>query len=260
MNESQIISCETALRAWFTSHADPILAEIDGLDIGWGGVQRWATSLMPAPDRGQHLDFACGYGTFLAQLGFRFPDVGLIGLNNNFTGPHALANALLAQADVKASLVKADALRMPFQEGAFSSVSCFLGLQDIEIGFGPAGVRAAFAEAVRVLEWEGILILLDEYSFEQFENMHKDLPTIVLARAERALDVRWDRKVAERAIEVYSEGWVAQARLNNADERQRLYEDVFTRMKAEMEDQLNKQGYYVPFGPVRLMILQKAKV
>lgn len=260
MNESQIISYETALRAWFTRHADPILAEIDGLDIGWGGVQRWATSLMPAPDRGLHLDFACGYGTFLAQLGFRFPDVRLIGLNISFTGPHALVSALLAQADVDVSLVQANALRMPFPESAFSSVSCFLGLQDIEIGFGPAGVQAAITEAVRALKWKGILILLDEYSFERFENIVKDLPIIVITRAERALDVRWDRKVAERAIEVYSEGWVAQARLNYADERQRLYEDVFARMKAEMEDQLSKQGYYVPFGPVRLMILQKVKV
>jgi hypothetical protein len=54
------------------------LAQIDGLDIGWGGVQRWATAHIPKPTEGPHLDFACGYGTFLAQLGWRFPDVYLI--------------------------------------------------------------------------------------------------------------------------------------------------------------------------------------
>jgi SAM-dependent methyltransferase len=257
MNESQIIACETALRAWFTRHADPILAEIDGLDIGWGGVQRWATSLMPALDCGQHLDFACGYGTFLAQLGFRFPDARLVGLNINFCGPHASIGALLAQADVQVSMVQADALRMPFAEGAFSSASCFLGLQDIEIGFGEPGVREAFTEAVRVLQRNGILILLDEFSFERFDDLHKDLPVIVLEKAERALDVRWDRQVAERAIELYSEGWVAQAQLANADERQRLYDEVYIRMEAEMVNQLNMQGYYVPFGPIRIVILQK---
>jgi hypothetical protein len=115
MNESQILSYETALRAWFTRNADTILAEIDGLD------------------------FACVYRTFLAQLGFRFPDARLIGLNIHFTGLHASISASRAEADVQASLVQADALRMPAPEGAFSSASCFLGLQDIEIGFGQAG-------------------------------------------------------------------------------------------------------------------------
>jgi hypothetical protein len=81
MNESQTLFQEKTLRKWFTREADPILAEVDGLDIGWGGVQRWATRRMPSVNRGMHIDFACGFGKVLAQLGWRFPDAQLIGLN-----------------------------------------------------------------------------------------------------------------------------------------------------------------------------------
>lgn len=257
VNESQILSCEAMLRAWFTRKADPILAEIDGLDIGWGGVQRWATAHMPALIHGLHLDFACGYGTFLTQLGWRFPDVQLIGLNIDFAGPHASIWELLTQAGVQASLVQADARQMPFPDDTFTSVSCFLGLQDIEIGFGQAGVRLALAEAVRVLQCEGTLTLLDEFSFEQFDRLLAGLPIVTLDKAERALDVRWNRQVAEKAIELYAKGWVAQARTSCAVERQRLFTDVRAQMKAKAEQQLNIQGYFVPFGPVRKIILRK---
>jgi hypothetical protein len=64
---------EAQLRAWFVRDGDPVCQvvdgwaingpAIDGLDIGWGGVQRWATARMP-PVHGLHLDLACGYGTF----------------------------------------------------------------------------------------------------------------------------------------------------------------------------------------------------
>jgi ubiquinone/menaquinone biosynthesis C-methylase UbiE len=258
VNKSQIRSCEMALRAWFTRNADPVLAEVDGLDIGWGGVQRWATKHMPVPICGPHLDFACGYGTFLAQLGWRFPEVRLVGLNIDYAGPHASIRELLAQAGVHASLVQADARQMPFPDGAFASVSCFLGLQDIEIGFGQAGVRTALAEAARVLQVKGTLTLLDEFSFEQFDKLLTGLWLIELDRAERELDVRWDRQVAERALDLYSEGWVAQVRSNSTAERKRLYTEIRGRMEAELERQLGNQGYYVPFGPVRMIILQKA--
>ncbi len=144
--EAWIRSCEHRLRTWFTRDADPVLRQIDALDIGWGGVQRWTTAWMPAPDGGPHLDVACGYATFLAQLGWRFPAARLAGLNIDFEGPHALARPLLARAGVQAALVRADAQQMPFGDGSFASVSCFLGLQDIQIGFGEPGVQRMVAE------------------------------------------------------------------------------------------------------------------
>ncbi|MBC7264599.1 MAG: class I SAM-dependent methyltransferase [Chloroflexi bacterium] len=257
LGETAIIEREEKLRTWFTRECDPILKVVDGLDIGWGGVQRWATARMPVPTGGPHLDFGCGYGTFLAQLGWRFPGVRLVGLNIDYAGPHALISELLAQAEVHAVLVQADARQMPFADESFASASCFLGLQDIAIGFGESGVRTTLSEAVRVLRTDGTLTLLDEFPFEKLDVLLEGLPLVVIDREERALDVRWDRRVAERAIMLYTEGWVAQARLSDEAAQQRTRVEVRSRMVAEMERQLSAQGYYVPFGPVRMLVAQK---
>lgn len=257
--ESQILARERELRAWFTRHADPLLRQIDGLDIGWGGVQRWATARMPPLAGGLHLDFACGYGTFLAQLGWRFPSARLAGLNIDYAGPHALIGALLARAGVQAALVQADARWMPFADSAFASASCFLGLQDIEIGFGEEGVRETLAEAVRVLEPGGVLILLDTFPLDRFVALLDGLPVAWIDRGERSLDVRWDREMAGAAVRLYAEGWVAQMRLPEGNEaaRRAAYRDVLAGMQAEVEGQMSRQGYYVPFGPVRMVVARK---
>jgi SAM-dependent methyltransferase len=255
-SDTAIIEQEERLRAWFARGADPILRIIDGLDIGWGGVQRWATARMPAP-AGPHLDFACGYGTFLAQLGWRFPGVRLVGLNIDYRGPHALIRCLLAQADVAAELIQADARSMPFAEETFASASCFLGLQDIEIGFGDAGMRAALAEVTRSLRSGGALTLVDEFPQGRIAALLQGLPLVVAERAERALEVRWDREVAQRAISLYATGWAVQAGPGDVEEESRIYEQVRRRMSIDMEDQLLQQGHYVPFGPMRLLIARK---
>jgi len=256
----EAIRCrEAQLRAWFVRDCDPVRQAIDGLDIGWGGVQRWATAHMPPITGGLHLDLACGYATFLAQLGWRFPDASLVGLNIDFCGPHALACPLLCQAGVRVALVQADARRMPFAEGTFDSASCFLGLQDVEIGCGPTGVRETLAETVRVLRTEGSLVLLDEYPLPRFRALLDGLPLSWIDGAERELDVRWDRKVAMRAVELYAEGWVAQMRLPQDDTsaREAAYRETLTHMRSEVEAQIARQGTYVPFGPVRLAVTQK---
>jgi hypothetical protein len=59
--------------------------------------------------------------------------------------------------------------------------------------------------------------------------------------------------VAERAIRLYSEGWAVQAQLKD-----RLATDrVRSRMLESMERQLAQRGYYVPFGPVRMVVARK---
>jgi SAM-dependent methyltransferase len=251
-----IVEREARLRAWFTRDCEPLQKVIDGLDIGWAGVQRWATARLP-PLQGWHLDVACGYATFLAQLGWRFPAARLVGLNIDFQGPHALARPLLAQAGVGAALVQADARTLPFASGSLGSASCFLGLQDIEIGFGEEAVRTAVAEAVRVLQTGGVLVLLDEFVFERFDRLLAGLPLAVSDRAQRAPDARWSRQVAERAIDLYAEGWVAQARLDDEAARVRARRTAHRRMAAEMERQLAERGTYAPFGPVRLVVARK---
>jgi len=257
VDEQQVRECEDALRAWFTRDTDLVLREVDGLDIGWGGVQRWATARMPPLGADLHLDFACGYGTFLAQLGWRFPRAQLVGLNVDFAGPHAGIGSLLQQAGVRAALVRADARRMPFAEEAFGSVSCFLGLQDIKIGFGAEGVAEALSEACCVLRTGGALTLLDEFPFERFEALLRDLPVRVADRAERSLDVRWGREVAERAIALYAEGWAAQARADDPAGREGVRASAHRRMRQEMERQFKAQGFYVPFGAVRMAVARK---
>lgn len=256
-DEAAIVARENALRAWLTADRDRLLQEIDGLDIGWGGVQRWATARMPEIRGGLHIDFACGVGTFLAELGWRFPDTEFVGLNIDFAGPHEPIRPLLAEAGVTCHLVQADARRIPFYDRTFDSASCFLGLQDIEIGFGRGGVRAAISEAVRVLRRMGTLTLIDEYSPEQMDDILRGSPVRVEARGERKLGVRWNRAVAEQAIRLYTDGWVDQTRLADPQERERVRRQVIRRMRADMEAQFASKGYFVPFGPARLIVARK---
>jgi SAM-dependent methyltransferase len=256
MAEIAIREREKRLRIWFTRGSDPLQRVVDGLDIGWGGVQRWATARMPAVV-GCHLDVACGYATFLAQLGWRFPAARLVGLNVDFEGPHALARPLLIEAGVAAMLVQGDARRLPFDSDSFNSVSCFLGLQDVEIGFGGEGLQKVVAETGRVLRPDGTLVLLDEFPFERLGLLLRGLPLAVIDHAKRALDVRWDRQVAERAIALYAEGWAEQVRLDDRSAVERARRDARSRMAADMERQFAERGYYVPFGPIRMVVARK---
>jgi SAM-dependent methyltransferase len=257
--DKQILLKERALRAWFIRDADPVRAQVDGLDIGWGGIQHWTTAQIPPQILGLHLDFACGYGTFLAQLGWRLPSLQLIGLNIDFIGPHAAIRPLLAQADVAARLVQADARCMPFIGGSIDSVSCFMGLQDIEIGFGESGIHDAASEAIRVLRPGGLLILVDEYPFKKIHRILALFPIQVIDQKEKDLDIHWNREVAEAAIRLYAQGWLAQQFPTASDKvaKNKAYRRILRRMQAQVESQIANQGYYVPFGPMRMVIAQK---
>jgi len=254
-----IVEREDALRRWFVRDCDPIRAAIDGLDIGWGGVQRWITSVLPLETCRRHLDFACGYATFIAQLAWRFPRLIIVGLNIDFEGPHALAEELVARAGAadRCEFVRADARAMPFPDGSFDSASCFVGLQDIEIGFSEAGVREALEEATRVLKPDGTLAVADEYPIERLRDLLDPLPLDVIRLDERELDVRWSREVAERAIELYADGWEAQVRSADPAEKAEARAEALARMREDLERQLAGRGAYVPFEPIRLAIARR---
>jgi SAM-dependent methyltransferase len=257
LDEYTIINWEKELREWFTCGQDELMREIDGLDIGWGGSQRWVTSNIPDIASGRHLDFACGYGTFLAQIGWRFPKASLYGLNIDYEGPHASIKRLLDQAGVQVTLIQSDAREMPFANRSFDSVSCFLGLQDIQIGFGQDGVRKAVSEAARVLKPNCCLTLADDFTFGTLLSLLDGQGVEVVSKDEFALDIKWSRRVAEAAIGLYSEGWAAQSRVRGVQEREKVRINTYQRMKAEMELQLRDKGFYVPHGPVRMVVAQK---
>jgi ubiquinone/menaquinone biosynthesis C-methylase UbiE len=259
MLQDRLVEREEALRSWFVRNCDPVRAEIDGLDVGWGGVQRWITSVLPLETSRRHLDFACGYATFVAQLAWRFPQLRIVGLNIDFEGPHALAEELVAQAGAadRCEFVRADAREMPLPTESFDSASCFLGLQDIEIGFGEEGVRGALAEAVRILKRGGILAVADECPIERLQRLLDPLPLNALRFGQRELSVGWSRDVAERAIELYADGWEAQVRSDDPNARAEARAETLARMRKEVERQLTDRGFYVPFGPIRLAIARK---
>ena len=257
-DEHAIARRENELRDWFTAGKDALMREIDGLDIGWGGSQRWVTSKMP-DITGLHLDFACGYGTFLAQIGWRFPQAILFGLNIDYAGPHASITRLLCRAGVRVSLVQADARAMPFKDRCFDSVSCFLGLQDIEIGFGRDGVGKSVSEAVRVLRPGGYITLVEEFNCDILLSLLNNECIKTILKDEFALNVKWNRPVAEIAIKLYSNGWAAQSRVTNAKQKESVRIATYKRMKADMEQQLRNKGFYVPHAPVRMVVAAKTK-
>lgn len=259
MEDSEIEERERVLRRWFTRNATRERVTVDGLDIGWGGVQRWATSRMSDLNGGYHLDVACGYATFIAQLGWRFPKARLVGVNIDFEGPHALARPLIERAGVEAELVQADARDLPFADGSFDSVTCFMGLQDIEIAFGERGLRRAVDECARVVRPLGILCYLDEYAHERYEELLAPLSVQILDHGEREPDVRWDRATAECAISLYSQGWLEQRRQGDPEGAERDAARYADRLRREAERQLASRGYYVPFGPIRMVICQNGR-
>ena len=105
------------------------------------------------------------------------------------------------------------------------------------------------------------MVLLDEFPLQRFEILLDGLPVAWIDRVERELDVRWNRQVAMRAAALCAEGWVAQMRLPAGDSTayDAAYRETLDRLQSEVETQMTEQGYYVPFGPVRMVVGQKLR-
>jgi ubiquinone/menaquinone biosynthesis C-methylase UbiE len=256
--DSKIIRKEEDLTTWWIEGNGPIMKIVDSIDISWGGLARKVTSKMVLLEEDTHLDFACGWGSFLAQLCWRFPYLSVVGLNIDFDGPHSKITELLSVAGVseRCTLVKADALKMPFGEGIFQSVSCFMGLQDIEIGFGEEGVRGAFSEAVRVVQEKGYLFLIDYEAVIDNVKNYRVKGIRYISEEVFEPDIRWERSVGEKAVEVFARGYVSQTRSQMIEEKS-VYETVLKDMRDDLETQLSEKGFYNPFKPMTVIIYQK---
>ena len=102
------------------------------------------------------------------------------------------------------------------------------------------------------------LAVADEFPIERLRDLLAPLALDVFHADERELDVRWSREVAERAIELYADGWAAQVRSGDSAESAEARTEALARMREELERQLADRRVYVPFGPIRLAIARRA--
>jgi len=262
--EEIIIQKENKLRHWFTQDLPKIEQIIDGFDIGWGGTARWTTSnlakYIDPKANTSILDIACGYGTFLIELGWRFPKAHLIGLNLDFNPPHNLVFSLLSQSHVKAHLISADALYLPFS-GKFDCVTCFLGLQDIIITRGQKNLGNVVSELLQIVTPQGFLALLDNFLLDIFEDtltQQKEKYDLVLHKSFKS-DCKWSREVGLRAVEMYAQGYLQQELDSEhpPEDKNTALVRIRTGMLKELEIQLEQQGYYNPWGMMQLFLLQR---
>lgn len=113
-----------------------------GMDIRW---RRRTVEALELPAASTVLDVACGTGDLCVELGARrlLP----VGLDMSW--------GMLLTARTSAPLVQADALAMPFPDGAFDGAVCGFALRNV------ADLGKLFAECHRVIRHGGRLSLLE---------------------------------------------------------------------------------------------------
>jgi demethylmenaquinone methyltransferase/2-methoxy-6-polyprenyl-1,4-benzoquinol methylase len=112
------------------------------MDVGWRRAAVAALELQP----GAHvIDLACGTGDLCRTLGSaRHHPIGV-----DFSA------GMLGAAHTDAPLVRADAIRLPFPEGAVDAVTCGFALRNF------VDLAAVLAECARVVRPHGRIALLD---------------------------------------------------------------------------------------------------
>ena len=185
----------------------------------------------------------------------------LFGLNLDFDPPHNLIISLLSESNVKAHLISADALHIPFLLAKFDCVTCFLGLQDIVITRGEENLGKTISEFLRVVSPQGYLVLLDNFPQEFFENIlsqQKQRYDIVLKESFRP-HCEWSREIGLRAVDMYAQGYLQQEldSENPPKDCDIALTTIRERMLRDLKNQLNKQGYYNPWGTMHLFIIQR---
>ena len=112
------------------------------MDVGWRRATVDALGLTPDA---RVLDLACGTGDLCRTLA----DAGYRPIGADFSA------GMLHAATTPAPLVRADALRLPFADGAFDGLTCGFALRNF------VALEPVFAECARVVRPGGRIALLD---------------------------------------------------------------------------------------------------
>jgi demethylmenaquinone methyltransferase/2-methoxy-6-polyprenyl-1,4-benzoquinol methylase len=112
------------------------------MDVGWRRATVAALELAPGA---RVLDLACGTGDLCRTLA----DAGYRPIGADFSA------GMLHAATTPAPLVRADALQLPFADGAFDGLTCGFALRNF------VALEPVFAECARVVRPGGRIALLD---------------------------------------------------------------------------------------------------
>lgn len=122
-----------------------------GLDRGW---REWAVRAVAPPARGRALDVGCGTGDFLALLSGWVADGQAVGVD--YTLPMMQAGQTrVAAPGGRAGFVGGDALRLPFADGTFDTITTGFMMRNV------TDVAGAFREMYRVARPSGMLACLE---------------------------------------------------------------------------------------------------
>lgn len=157
------------------------------------------------------LEVGCGVGAVLAVLGQEFPGVRLVGVDVE-PKQLAFAHRHLERAGVEATLLEADALRLPFEDESFDHVWMMWLLEHI------ADPVAALREARRVLVPGGAITAIEV-----------DYSTCRAQPSSRVLEALFRAMVAGMAASGWSDagtrlpGWLRDAGYRDVDDGERRF-------------------------------------
>ena len=124
-----------------------------GIDRGW---RRALVEMAETPQGGEVLDVATGTGDVAIEFAKRSGAGAIVGLDRS-AGMLAVARDKLRARglDDRVTVVEADALDLPFEDGAFDAVTIAFGLRNLP------DYRAGVREMARVLKPGGRLLVLE---------------------------------------------------------------------------------------------------
>lgn len=106
------------------------------------------------------LDVGTGHGLFALEMAKQLENGNVVGIDVVDDGTRTARKlAKRARLTNLMSVVKADAVSLPFQDSCFDLAASFLGMRDIHMTRGKRGVRKAVEEMIRVVKQTSRIVL-----------------------------------------------------------------------------------------------------